>query len=49
MKIVLSPNPYLDKDFTVVRTAQSVLAEAGCDTALTLPFGGEDRMEFPGI
>ncbi len=47
MKIVLSPNPYLDKDFTAVRTAQSVLAEAGCDTALTLPFGGEDRMEFP--
>ena len=48
MKIVLSPNPYLDKELTAVRTAQRVLREAGCETALTLPFGGDDRLTLPG-
>ncbi|MDE6108381.1 MAG: NAD(+)/NADH kinase, partial [Oscillospiraceae bacterium] len=47
MKIVLSPNPYLDKELSAVRTAQKVLAEVGCETALTLPFGGEEGLSFP--
>ena len=48
MKIVLSPNPYLDKELKVVRMAKQVLEENGCETALTLPFGGEGQPVFPG-
>ena len=47
MKIVLSPNPYLDKGLQAVRTARRVLEEAGCQTALTLPFGGDERLDIP--
>ncbi len=48
MKIVLSPNPYLEKGLQAAREACRILEGAGCQTAFTLPFGGEDRPSVPG-
>lgn len=42
MKVVLCPNPYLDKGLRAACAAQRILERAGCETALTLPFGKED-------
>lgn len=42
MKIVLCPNPYLDQGLKSACAAKVILEEAGCETALTLPFGKED-------
>lgn len=38
MKIVVSPNPYRDKQFKNARQACSILREAGAEVALCLPF-----------
>ena len=46
-KILLTPNPYRDKDFNTVRTAMQVLQEAGADVKLCLPFDVDRSFELP--
>ena len=36
--IVLTPNPYRDKNFQTVRSALQILKNAGAQTRLCLPF-----------
>lgn len=49
MKVVLSSNPYRDKGLRVAQEAQKVLAKAGADTVLCLPFNPKkgERFEYP--
>ena len=37
-KVILTPNPYRDKDFQTVRQAMAVLQEAGIESKICLPF-----------
>jgi len=46
-KILLTPNPYRDKDFNTVRTAMQVLRDAGADVKLCLPFDVDRSFELP--
>ncbi len=36
--VILTPNPYRDKNFQTVRTALQILKNAGIPTKLCLPF-----------
>ena len=47
MKIVVSPNPYRDKQFKNARQACSILREAGAEVALCLPFDVDKTFEIP--
>ncbi|MFR0733631.1 MAG: SAM-dependent methyltransferase [Oscillospiraceae bacterium] len=46
-KIVLTPNPYRDKSFKFVLTAQSYLASAGMETGICLPFDVDRGLDLP--
>ena len=46
-KIVLTPNPYRDKSFKFVLTAQSYLASAGMETRICLPFDVDRGLDLP--
>ena len=46
-KILLTPNPYRDKDFNTVRSAMQVLQQAGADVKLCLPFDVDKSFELP--
>ncbi len=46
-KILLTPNPYRDKDFNTVRAAMQVLQEAGANVKLCLPFDVDRSFELP--
>ena len=46
-RVVLSPNPYRDKDFATLRQAMSVLKRAGIDTRVCLPFEVDRNYELP--
>ena len=46
-KILLTPNPYRDKDFATVRKAMEVLKAAGADVKLCLPFDVDRSFELP--
>ena len=46
-KVILTPNPYRDKNFNTVRTALSILQDAGMDVKLCLPFEVEKNYELP--
>lgn len=46
-KILLTPNPYRDKDFNTVRSAMRVLREAGADVKICLPFDVDKSFELP--
>ena len=46
-KILLTPNPYRDKDFNTVRTAMQILRDAGADVKLCLPFDVDKSFELP--
>lgn len=46
-KVVLSPNPYRDKNFQTVRTAFRVLEDAGIEVKLCLPFDVDRGYELP--
>ena len=46
-KIILTPNPYRDKSFHTVRTAQQILREAGMEVRICLPFEVERSYELP--
>ena len=45
--IILTPNPYRDKDFETVREAVRILKEAGVHTRVCLPFEVDRSFELP--
>lgn len=45
--IILTPNPYRDKNFQTVRTAMKVLQDAGMEPKLCLPFEVDRSYELP--
>lgn len=48
MKVVLSPNPYRDRGLKAAQAAEKILAAAGVETAVCLPFVVEGgNIEFP--
>ena len=47
MKIVVSPNPYRDKQFKHARQACQILKEAGAEVSLCLPFDVDRSFEIP--
>ena len=46
-QIILTPNPYRDKNFQTVRTAAKVLKEAGMEPRICLPFEVDRNYELP--
>ena len=46
-RVILTSNPYRDKDFKTVRTAQQILRDAGMETRLCLPFEVDRSYELP--
>lgn len=46
-KVILTPNPYRDKNFQTVRTAMSVLRESGIEVRLCLPFEVDRSYDLP--
>ena len=47
MKLVLTPNPYRDKQFRVAQQAAKILEEAGAEVSLCLPFDVDADFEIP--
>ena len=45
--IILTPNPYRDKNFQTVREAASILKAAGANVKLCLPFDVDPNYELP--
>ena len=45
--VILTPNPYRDKNFQTVRNAVKVLREAGMETRLCLPFEVDRTYDLP--
>ncbi len=45
--VILTPNPYRDKNFQTVRAAMQVLKEAGIQSRLCLPFEIDKSYELP--
>ena len=46
-RVILSPNPYRDKNFQTLREAMAVLKEAGIETRVCLPFEVDRTYELP--
>ncbi len=46
-KVILTPNPYRDKNFHTVRAAVRVLEDAGMEVTLCLPFEVDKTYELP--
>jgi len=46
-KVILTPNPYRDRDFHTVREALRVLKEAGVETKVCLPFMVDKTFDLP--
>ena len=46
-RVILTPNPYRDKGFQTVRTAQKILKDAGVETRICLPFDVDNSFELP--
>lgn len=46
-KVILTPNPYRDKNFHTVRTAMQILKESGMEVRLCLPFDVDKAFELP--
>ena len=47
MKIVMTPNPYRDRNFKYVEQAVAILQEAGVETRICLPFDVDKNFELP--
>ena len=45
--VILTPNPYRDKDFRTVRAAMQILKEAGMQPRLCLPFEVDRSFDLP--
>ena len=46
-KVILTPNPYRDKDFQTVRAAANILTDAGVEVNLCLPFEVDRSYDLP--
>ncbi|MBE6958894.1 MAG: NAD(+)/NADH kinase [Ruminococcaceae bacterium] len=46
-KVIMTPNPYRDKDFQTVREAARILKEAGVEVKLCLPFEIDRSYDLP--
>lgn len=46
-KVILTPNPYRDKNFQTVREAAQVLKETGMEVRICLPFDVDKNYELP--
>lgn len=46
-KVIMTPNPYRDKDFQTVRRASQILTEAGIEVRLCLPFEVDSSYDLP--
>lgn len=46
-KVILTPNPYRDKNFQTVRAALSILQNAGLETRVCLPFEVDRTYDLP--
>ena len=46
-RVILSPNPYRDKNFQTLREAMSVLQDAGIETRVCLPFEVDRTYDLP--
>lgn len=46
-KVILTPNPYRDKNFQTVRAAYGLLREVGLDVRICLPFEVDRSYELP--
>lgn len=46
-KVILSPNPFRDKNFQTVRSAVKILQDAGIEARLCLPFEVDRSYELP--
>lgn len=46
-KVILSPNPYRDRNFQTVRDAMRILNQSGAEVRLCLPFEVERSYELP--
>ena len=46
-KVILTPNPYRDKNFSVVLKAQEVLIDAGIESKICLPFDVDKDFPLP--
>ena len=46
-KVILTPNPYRDKNFQTVRDAMEILKAAGVETRLCLPFEVDRTYDLP--
>lgn len=46
-KVILTPNPYRDKNFQTVREAYSILKNSGVDARLCLPFEVDRSYDLP--
>ena len=46
-KVIMTPNPYRDKDFQTVRRASQILTDAGMDVRLCLPFEVDKTYDIP--
>lgn len=46
-KVILTPNPYRDKNFSVVLKAQEVLNSVGIETKICLPFDVDKDFDLP--
>ena len=46
-RVILTPNPYRDKNFQTVRTAMRILQEAGVEPRLCLPFEVDRTYDLP--
>lgn len=46
-KVILTPNPYRDKDFQTVRQAMAVLEEVGIESKICLPFEVDRSFSLP--
>ena len=45
--VILSPNPYRDKNFRTVREAVRILSDAGIQSRVCLPFEVDKSFELP--
>ncbi len=46
-KVILTPNPYRDRNFNTVRQAQDILRQSGVETRICLPFELDRSYELP--
>ena len=46
-KVILTPNPYRDKNFHTVREAMRILVDAGIEVKLCLPFEIDKSYDLP--